>query len=189
MKKIIAITMCLILCFGLFGCSKRETLDKIEKGSVISGNVYENKDMGIRIIVPSGEDFYSTSEIEMEIFGTNNVDEDIYNEAKEKTLVFALSSGMMNGGEHYLCAMALADKKSAKDFFKTYDGTYESQSGITVEHEDSQEKIGEINFDKRVYSGKNGSMEFENTVYYGIYNDVAINISYSGDGIIIESIE
>ena len=45
MKKIIALTMCLILCLGLFGCSKKEALDNLSMGGVISGNVYENKDI------------------------------------------------------------------------------------------------------------------------------------------------
>ncbi|MBR4949952.1 MAG: hypothetical protein IKZ25_04160 [Clostridia bacterium] len=189
MKKIIALTMCLILCLGLFGCSKKEALDNLSKGGVISGNVYENKDMGLRITIPSGESFYSTSEIEKEIFGAEDVDEDIKNKAREKTLVFAYSSGMMDGGEHYLCAMALADKKSKKSFFKTYDEVYSTQDGITGEYESFTEKIGNIEFEKRVYQVETSAFQIKTTVYYGFYNDIAINISYMGDSVKIESIK
>ena len=165
MKKVTVILMCFIICLGLFGCSSKADFEKIEKGCEISGNVFENKDMGIRITVPSGEVFYTTSEIESEVYGSPNLEDDIYNKAKGSSLIFAYSSGMANSSDHYLCAVALKDKKSADDFFKGYDETYSTVKDATIESSSSKEKIGNIEFDKRIYSMTVGNIDMTTTIY------------------------
>ncbi len=189
MKKVTVVLLCFIIIFSFSGCSSKANFEKIEKGCEISGNVFENKDMGIRITVPSGEFFYTTSEIENEVYNSSNVEDDIYKKAKDGSFIFAYSSGMANSSDHYLCAMALKDKKSAEDFFKGYDETYSTVKDVTVESDSSKEKIGNIDFEKRVYSMKTGNLDITTTIYYGFYDGMAINISYLGDGVVVESIK
>lgn len=189
MKKVIVAVMCFVLCLSLFGCSSIANFEKLEQGCEISNNVFENKDMGIRITVPTGEVFYTTSEIEKEVYGFTTVEQDVYDKAKAGSCVFAYSSGMANGSDHYLCGMAYKDKKSADEFFKGYEKTYSEIKDAKITAEKSKEKIGNIEFDKRIYSISVGNLEMTTTVYYGIYDNMAINISYLGNGVLVESID
>lgn len=189
MKKIIAVVMCFVLCLSLFGCSAKTSFDKLEQGCEISKNVFENKDMGIRITVPTGEVFYTTSEIEKEVYGYTSVEDDTYKKAKEGAFIFAYSSGLMNGSEHYLCATAYKNKMSSHKFFEEYEKTYSNVKGAKITGKESKEKIGNIEFDKRIYSITAGNLEMTTTIYYGIYDDMAINISYLGDEVLIDSIK